>query len=334
MLISTVIVSYNTKELLLRCLEALYEDLGQLKAEVIVVDNGSTDESHKAVRENFPDVEILLNVANIGFGAANNQAFERCTGRFVLMLNSDAFLRRGALGAMIRYLEGRPRVAVVGPKLRNANGTLQASCYRFPTPTRAWTENLWLSRVVPPDSKYGDSRLWSHDREKLVDWVTGACLLVRREAIEEIGGIDEDFFMYSEETDWQRRMTIAGWQIGFTPEAEVTHLGGASGVTEEARVNENFFRSLDHYVEKHYGSLGLLSFRAAMVVGCLLRLPLWIGCYVLRPARRKQAASKIRLRGWLIRRQVFAALVTKRQSGTAREARSPAAGSRKKQKTK
>lgn len=303
MQLSVVIVSYNTRVLLLRCLEALYQDLGPGEADVWVVDNGSTDGSCESVAAEFPQVRILANAKNRGFGAANNQAMARCTGRFVLLLNSDAFLRRGAVQASIEYLVAHPRVAVVGPKLFHADGTPQPSCHRFPTPARAWLENLWLSAVVPPDSKYGDHRLWKHDREKLVDWVVGACLLVRREVIEELGGFDEEFFMYSEETDWQKRMTNAGWRIGFTPRAEVTHLGGASGATEQIRVSEDFFRSLDRYVMIHHGALGLASFRLAMVFGCVLRLPLWVASYILRPARRMQAASKIRLRAWLIRRQ-------------------------------
>lgn len=308
MSIAVIIVSYNTRDLLLRCLATLCENLGQKDTEVWVVDNGSTDRSCDVVADSFPQVRILANRENCGFGAANNKAIARCTGRYVLLLNSDAFLRPGAVERLVRYLDEHPRAAVVGPKLLNAAGTLQPSCYRFPTPARAWVENLWLSGLVPADSRYGDHRLWNHDRERLVDWVVGACLLVRHEAVEEVGGFDEQFFMYSEETDWQKRMSKAGWEIGFTPRAEVTHLGGGSGTTEQARVSEDFFRSLDRYVMKHHGFLGLSSFRLAMIVGCVLRVPLWVAGYILRPALRPLAASKIRLRVWLMRRLLLGLL--------------------------
>ncbi len=162
-----------------------------------------------------------------------------------------------------------------------------------------------MSRVAPPRSRLGDYRRWPHDQAGEVDWAIGACLLVRRQVVEQVGGFDPSFFMYAEETDWQKRIRDAGWAIHFTPQAQVTHLGGASGASDRARVNRLFFEGIDRYQLKHYGPAGLIAFRLAMAVGGLGRLPVWTLAYLVRPGARAKAAQRIRLYGWLIYRQLF-----------------------------
>jgi GT2 family glycosyltransferase len=303
LVISIVLVSYNTRKMTLESLAAAYAELGNITAEVFVVDNASTDGSVAAIRDRFPLVKIIENSTNLGFGAANNLAMQSAAGKYILLLNTDAFLKPGALRALIDYLDASPQVAVVGPRLLNADGTLQVSCYPFPTPFRAWTENLWISKLAASGSALGDYRKWAHDQERQVDWVVGACMLVRREAYEQVGGFDERFFMYAEEADWQRRMRDAGWQIAFTPAAQVTHLGGASGAAEKPRINRHFFESLDYYELKHHGLPGLLAVRLAMTIGCLGRAIGWAGVVLLMPRRRERAAAKVRLMSWLVLRQ-------------------------------
>jgi GT2 family glycosyltransferase len=200
-------------------------------------------------------------------------------------------------------LRKHPLVAVVGPRLLNADGSLQRSCFRFPSPARAWAENLWVSAAFSSESRLGDYRQWSHDRERSVDWVTGACCLVRREAYEQVGGFDERFFMYAEETDWQKRMREQGWQIAFTPATQVMHRGGASGASEKSKIDRHFFGSLDRYELKHHGLGGLISLRAAMLVGGSIRAILWLGVLLLAPAKRTTAKQKLRLLSWLLYRQ-------------------------------
>jgi GT2 family glycosyltransferase len=194
-------------------------------------------------------------------------------------------------------------VAVAGPRLLNEDGSLQHSCFRFPTPARAWLENLWISTLLPRHPQFGDYRHWDHDAERRVDFVSGACMMVRKTAFEEAGGFDETFFMYSEETDWQRRMRGRGWHVAFTPHAVVTHLGGASGADERARVNAHFFDSLDYYEFKHHGTGGLISLRLAMTVGSFLRAILWSAVAAVYPRRRDLGLSKVRLYLWLMMRQ-------------------------------
>ncbi len=306
--ISAIVVSYNTRAMTLDCLAALKADLAGIASEIIVVDNASTDGSAAAVGESFPDVTVIASAENLGFGRANNRGMAAAAGEVYLLINSDAFAQPGAAAALLEAVETRPDVAVVGPKLLNSDGSVQQSCFRFPTPGQAWRENLWLSTIanrLGRPAAWVDLRGWAHDAPRDVDFLSGACLLVRRAAVEQIGGFDEDFFMYAEETDWQRRMRDEGWRIAFVPAAVVTHLGGGSGAGERARINRHFFDSLDHYERKHHGRLGLISLRLAMAAGGAARAAAWSAIYLLRPRRREAAAAKIGLHAWLLRRQLF-----------------------------
>jgi GT2 family glycosyltransferase len=302
--VSVVVISYNTRQMTLDCLRTLYADLADLPAEVFVVDNASSDGSVAAVAEAFPNVRVIANPNNVGFGAANNQAMRVARGEFIMLLNSDAFPKPGTTRTLVDYLRSHPKVGVVGPKLLNADGSTQQSCYRFPTPGQAWRENLGISAAFGDHPVLGDYRTWPHDRERDVEWIIGACMLLRRTVFEQVGGFDERFFMYAEETDWQRRIRDAGWEIAFTPAAEVMHLGGASGAKEKARVNRHFFDSLDRYEYKHHGAAGLVLLRLAMAFGCSLRAALWMGVAATRPARRGVAWSKGRMHLWLVGRQL------------------------------
>jgi GT2 family glycosyltransferase len=302
--ISIIIVSYNTREMTLDCLRSLYANMGALSCEVFLVDNASADGSVDAIRSAFPTVNIIANARNVGFGAANNQAMATAKGRYFLLLNSDAFLKPVALPQLYHNLESNPATGVVGPRLLNADGSLQISCFRYPSPTRAWLENLGISSLFRSHPKIGDYRRWPHDTERAVDWVIGACLLVRRKVYEKVGGFDERFFMYAEETDWQARIRDAGWTIAFTPTAEVTHLGGASGKEQPVKINEHFFKSLDRYECKHHGMTGLIFLHLAMIVGGFVRFILWTIILILRPGRRSAARLKTKMHFWLVCRQL------------------------------
>jgi GT2 family glycosyltransferase len=303
-LISVIVVSYNTRALTLECLRTLNAELYEVAAEVILVDNGSGDGTAAAVAGAFPQVRVIANEQNVGFAAANNQAMRLARGGGFLLLNSDAFPEAGAVRTLLEYLDQHPAVGAVGPRLVNADGSVQVSCFPFPTPLRAWLENLWVPKLLPPGSRGGDYRRWGHDAERTVPWVIGACMLVRREVYERLGGFDERFFMYAEETDWQRRMRDAGWEIAFTPAAQVKHLGGASGVAEKPRINRHFFQSLDYYELKHHGVAGLVLLRVAMVAGALLRTAGWAVVWLIAPKRRPLAGAKLKLLTWVSVREV------------------------------
>jgi hypothetical protein len=302
-IISAILVNYNTREMTLRALDAVRQDLAEIASEIIVVDNASTDGSVEAIQAAAPWAKVIASPKNVGFGAGNNLAMSQARGNYFLLINTDAFAKPGAAKAMLQYLAENPRVAVVGPKLLNQDGTRQQSCFRFPTPLRSWMENLWISSAMKRHPSIDDYRFWNHDNPRMVDFVIGACLLVRREVYEQIGGFDEHFFMYAEESDWMYRMHKAGWQIGFTPTAVVTHLGGGSGANERPKINQFFFDSLDYYELKHHGMPGLLSLRAAMTIGCSIRAVLWTGVMCLSRKRRELARSKAKLLAWLVFRQ-------------------------------
>lgn len=291
--ISAIVISYNTRQMTLDCLRVLETALEGIESEVIVVDNASSDGSAAAVGAAFPGVRVIASATNSGFAAANNQAMAVARGEFFLLLNSDAFPEPGAIKALLSYMRENPKTGVAGPRTHNADGTLQLSCFRLPSPKYVWLENLWLSDGY---------RRWPHDAVRRVDFVIGACMLVRREVYEKVGGFDERFFMYSEEADWQRRIHDAGWEIVFVPESRITHLGGASGANSRALINRHFFDSLDAYVKKHHGVAGLVSLRAGMAVGCFLRAILW-GMKAVLPRRREKALAKVRLHSWLFVRQ-------------------------------
>ncbi len=306
--LSVLIVSYNTRAMTLDCLYKLYASLEGLTAEVIVVDNASQDGSAEAVAEAFPAVRLVLGKTNAGFGAANNLAMRMATGHYFLLLNSDAFPHAGCLPTLVRYLDDHPQVGVAGPRLVNADGSLQRSCWRFPSPLRAWLDSFWITNLLNFHPALDDYRHWPHDTEREVDFVIGACLLVRREVYEQVGGFDERFFMYQEETDWQLRIKQAGWRVMFTPAGTVTHLGGASGKDEAVAINRIFFESLDRYNLKHHGGVGFASNRAAQVVGAALRVACWAALTLLPGGRRVRARCELHRQRQFLRRHLRAGL--------------------------
>lgn len=306
-ILSVVIVSYNTRELTLRCLRSLNNGLGDVPAEVFLVDNGSTDESAPAIEAEFPAVRLIRNERNRGFGAANNQALRLARGEFVLLLNSDAFPEKPAISRLIECAREHPRVAVLGPRLLNEDGTLQPSCYRFPGPLRSVWENLLLAAALPNHPVFGDYRAWAHDTEREVDFVSGACWLVRRAAMEEVGFFDEDFFLYAEETDWARRFELKGWKTLFVPGAAVVHRGGGSGGAQPDRVFSEFHRGQERFIRKHFGMSGLMVHRIATVFGAGLRIVLFGAAMMLRPGSREHYRALVaqwrRIGAWTLGRR-------------------------------
>jgi N-acetylglucosaminyl-diphospho-decaprenol L-rhamnosyltransferase len=305
---SAVLVSYNTKNLTLKAIEHILQDFKSLEcSEVIVVDNDSKDGTVSAIRALYPTVRIIQNKDNVGFGTANNQAFECCDGEYVLLVNTDAFVHYGCILLLTEFLDTHPDVAVVAPRVVNNDGSLQASVHPFPTPLRCWIENLWLNPLVKNVFALRDWRSWAHDKTIEVPWVIGACMLVRKSVIESVGGFDERFFMYSEETDWQYRIRKAGWKIWFVKEAVVTHIGGASGVTDSmnSKTRIAFFESLNYFEHKNFGLLGASSVRTAMFVGSILRICLWTVFGTVFKSKQSLSSSKVQHYSWLIRFILF-----------------------------
>lgn len=254
--LSVCIVNWNTRQDLARCLASLQGDQGEVEYEVWVVDNGSQDGSGQMVRTCFPQVHLLQNPTNVGFSAANNQALRVCRGRYALLLNPDTLVHEGSLGRLVRFLDRHPEAGVVGVKLLNPDGSVQYSCRTFPTLGAVFFRGTLFGRLFPRNRATRDYLMqdWSHDRVRTVDWVSGAGMAVRRCVWEQIGLLDERFFMYCEDMDFCRRAQEAGWRVYFFPGAVVTHVIGRSSDQNLTAMILQFHRSMYLYFDKYYGS--------------------------------------------------------------------------------
>jgi len=263
--ISVVVVSYNTRDILRRCLAQLRAALAGIRGEAIVVDNASADGSADMVADEFPEMRLLRSSVNLGFAAANNRGFELARGRYVVLLNPDAFVGDGALARALAHMERSPRVGLAGGRLQDPDGRLQPSGRLFPS---LLNELLVTSGLA---ARYAGSRLFGRfdrswadpGRPARVDWVPGAFTIIRREALARTGGFDERFFMYYEEVDLCRRMADAGYEVWYWPDIVVTHIGGASSKTVKSLAFSSAgsqltlwrLRSALLYYRKHHGSL-------------------------------------------------------------------------------
>jgi GT2 family glycosyltransferase len=252
--LAVVVVSYNTVGLLRQCLRSV-ELPGAPPLELFVVDNASTDGSADMVAGEFPRAQLIRNDQNVGFSRANNQALRLASAKYLCLLNSDAEVRDGALARMVGYLDAHPDVGVVGPRLLYPDGSPQSSRRRFPTIATALIESTVVQRWLPnaPALRRYYVADVPDDRVQEVDWLVGACIVVRREAIDDVGLLDERFFMYSEELDWCRRIRAAGWRIVYLPGAVAVHHESRSAEQNLARRSILFFDSRCKYFAKHYG---------------------------------------------------------------------------------
>lgn len=256
--LSVVIVNWNVCSLLRRCLHSILSS-NQHRAtgiEVIVVDNASTDGSVEMVLAEFPGVHLITNADNRGFPVANNQGIAVARGRYVLLLNPDTEVVGDALAVMVAFADVHPDVGVVGPQLLYPDGSIQSSRRRFPTLVTAFFESTWLQPHAPrrllERYEFLDR---PHDMVQNVDWVCGAAVLARREAVEQVGLMDEGFFMYSEELDWCRRFREAGWRVVYLPTAQIVHHEGKSSEQVVAARHIHFQTSKVRYFRKYHGAV-------------------------------------------------------------------------------
>jgi N-acetylglucosaminyl-diphospho-decaprenol L-rhamnosyltransferase len=261
--LSVLIVNWNVAPLLRRCLTSiatspgisLWAAKGTLQTEIIVVDNASSDGSLEMLTHEFPWARVIPNPVNVGFTRANNQALAHARGRYVLFLNPDTEVVGDALLIMVRYMEAHPDVGALGPQLRYPDGRIQPSRRRFPTLATAFLESTLLHQWWPDNPAARQYYLADSpdNLEQDVDWLVGACLLVRRKAIEQVGGFDERYFMYSEELDWCRRARAVGWRIVYLPTAQVIHHEGSSSEQAMAARHIHFNTSKVLYFQKYHG---------------------------------------------------------------------------------
>lgn len=231
--VSTIIVSYNTASLLHECIGKLRVACQNLRTEIVFVDNASKDHSVEFIQRAFPDCPLIVNSQNVGFGRANNQALASIRGRYVLLLNTDAFIAPTALEQTVAYMDANPRCGILGVRLEGRDGLMQPCCRYFPTPWNFFLQRTGLNRLFKRVQMV-DDMAWAHDAVRACDWVVGCYYLVRKEVIDQIGLFDPKYFLYFEEVDHCFAAKKAGWEVVFYPHTTVLHLGGESAKSDGA----------------------------------------------------------------------------------------------------
>ncbi|MCK4548319.1 MAG: glycosyltransferase family 2 protein [Candidatus Eisenbacteria sp.] len=285
--LSVIIVNWNTRDLLRRCLGSLQGTVGNLELEIVVVDNGSTDGSLEMVRSEFPAVKLLPQTRNLGFAKAVNLGVASSGCRLVLLLNSDTIVPAGCLQKTVAMVEGGPDIEVLGCCLEDEHGKVQASCGVFPSVWSMWWQNLFilalkgvgpgpvrfLSRIsgVPLMPLRDLMRLWDPAGVRDVDWVSGAFLLTRREVFERVGSLDEAFWLFGEDMDWCWRVRRSGGRVVYFGEARIVHVGGGSTVAEVESDLRHYRASVQLYA-KHRGAVQTAVYRSVLSLGAFVRL--------------------------------------------------------------
>ena len=282
--LAVVVVNYNAGEYLRRCMASIHASTGDVDVEVIVVDNASSDGSADTALAEHPDIRLIRNDRNAGFAAAANQGIEGAAAPFVLLLNPDAEILSGTLSGLVKVARERPRAGAIGALVRNPDRSIQPSARRVPRLGEA-LGHAFLGPLIPdnPFTRSYTMAGWDRSSERAVEWVAGSAMLLRREAIDEVGAFDEGYFMYVEDVDLCTRLRAAGWRVLFSPELEVIHKIGVSTRGQRGRMAFEHSRSIYRYFEK---------FRArgpAILLLPFVRVALWLRAalvaYVVRRRR-------------------------------------------------
>lgn len=291
--VSIILVNWNANVYLINCLRALARDETSPDLEIIVVDNGSTDGGPEAVEAMFPEITLIRNGKNLGFATANNIGIRASTCRYVFLLNTDTEVVEGCLASLVRYADDHANVAVIGPQLLNRDGSIQVSCGRYPTPVSLLIDLFALQRYFPKST----SKMWwdsPHNKTEPVPAVGGSAFFVRRDAMDEVGLLDECFFFYGEETDWCKRFTDADWQVHYFCESQVFHFVKGSSRAASIRFNVEYERSRLHYWRKHFGLKGRIYSYCIITLHHVVRLVGRTAMYILVASRREEMALKMK----------------------------------------
>ena len=293
--VSIIIVNWNTKEYLRNCLDSIYRAISEINAEIIVVDNASEDGSVDMVESEFPYVILIKNFENLGFAMANNIGMASSVGDYCCLINSDVIVERNCIKHLIKYLNANRNVGMVGPMIRNPDGSVQTSCYGYPTLWKMFCSAMGLHRIFPRSKLFSGRRIyWTHDAIRKVEVLSGCFWCVRREALESVGMLDEKFFMYSEDIDWCRRYRDAGWDVVFYPHAEAIHFGGVSSSNSPIRFYIEMQKADIQYWEKHHGNFMKYFYRSILYLFQINRI---IGnslLYVFYLNKKEEKLFKIR----------------------------------------
>ncbi|MDF2857244.1 MAG: glycosyl transferase family 2 [Neobacillus sp.] len=255
--LSIIIVNYNTTELTLNCLQSVFDIKTHYQYEVILIDNGSRDDSISLVEELYPQTILIKNEHNVGFSRANNQGIRVAGGQYILLLNSDTTVEPSTLETMINFMDIHPEVGASGCKVVLPDGLLDKSCRRgFPTPLTTFYYVSGLSKLFPTSPRFNSYHMeyLSEDAAYPIDCLVGAFMMVRREVVDQVGLLDERFFMYFEDTDWCYRIKEAGWLNYYYPMTKITHFKRGSSRGRPYRITYEFHRAMKLFYDKHYRS--------------------------------------------------------------------------------
>lgn len=297
--ISIVIVSWNARRYLGECLTSLSVPHSDVSTEVIVVDNASTDGSADFVRGKYPHVRCIVSNENLGFSRANNIGIRIATGKYICLINPDVKVPAGCLPRMYRYMEQDRTIGLLGPKMLGAHGESRRSCMRFPTLWNSFLRALAMDSVFGKTGWFGGSLMtdFRFDAIKDVDVLNGWFWIARREAVEQVGPLDQRFFMYGEDVDWCKRFHSAGWRVVFYPEAEAVHYGGASSSNAPVRFYLEMQRANLQFWEKHHGRASRQVYLLMAWLNHVVRILGYGAVYLTARSSRSVAAFKIK-RSW------------------------------------
>ncbi len=305
--VTIIIVTWNSRTDLVRCLPSIPAAASGCSHDLIVVDNASADGTVAYVEAVCPGARVIVNGENLGFAAANNQALRVTKGRYALLLNPDTVLRPNAIDMLVAFMDSTPDAWAAGPAILNSNNTLQRTGVRFPNTWNLISEALALDRLFPLSRVFGRHRELFKDPAEVqqVDYVQGSCLIVNGIVPGKVGILDEEFFMYFEETDWCFRMQQAGGRVYIVPSARVVHLGGEGpGHFDEFRLVA-YHRGLLMFYRKHHAVHDRIVVRLVILVRSVIRIAVWTAMLVFSPSMRRSAWSSIkgyfRVLGLLVR---------------------------------
>ena len=311
--LSVVIVTWNAKQLALNCLDSLGHYRTDPSVEIIVVDNNSSDGTPGAIREGYPFVRLVQNDTNLGFAKANNIGILASSGDYVCLINSDVVVPRDCLEKMASYMDGNPTIGMLGPRMIGPDGAVGRSCMGFPTLWRAFCRTLGLDTLFPKSQLFGQLLMthFAHDRTADVEVLNGWFWMTRRSAIQELGLLDEQFFMYGEDIDWCKRFHTAGWRVVYFADAQAIHYGGGSSADAPVRLYVQMHRARLQYWRKHHSTVAQAAFVFTAALHLAFRIVGYAALYLVRRSDRSRVRFKIQRSVasmlWLLRREAHPA---------------------------
>ncbi|MGA2332389.1 MAG: glycosyltransferase family 2 protein [Syntrophales bacterium] len=294
--ISIIIVSWNAKGLLEKCLDSISNISNRYRSETIVVDNASTDGAPELVKNKFPEVKLIQNAVNLGFARANNIGITEGVGRYICLINSDVVVPEHCLDHMCEYMDANLEIGVLAPKVLNPDGTLQYTCREFPSFWNNLCRAFALDTTFPRSSIFGRQFMtyWSHDKVSDVDYVSGCFMLVRKSALEQVGLLDEEFFFYAEDKDWCKRFWDAGWHVVYDPLVQVYHHNAGSSSKDPVKFYIEEIRANLQYYKKHHNQLSKMAFILTTILHQQLRILGSLISLVLKPQVKNETRDNLK----------------------------------------